>query len=142
MILCDVPYGVTRNVRDKKIPFERLWVQYNRVIKDNGSVVLNHPQPFASELIMSNKVNFKYCWTWYKRMCTSILNSKKQPLRNCEAIAVFYRKQYTYNPLMHKGKLKVKNTGGASISYNYCISQPHCSDEYYPTTLLEVSMPR
>lgn len=142
MVLCDLPYGVTHNEWDKKIPFDRLWEQYNRVVKDNGAVVLNCQQPFTSELIMSNKANFKYCWTWYKRMCTGFLNSRKQPLRNCEDIAVFYRKQCTYNPLMRKGKLKVKNTGGASSNYNYCISQPHCSDEYYPTTLLEVPMLR
>lgn len=111
-------------------------------MKDNGAVVLNCQQPFTSELIMSNKANFKYCWTWYKRMCTGFLNSRKQPLRNCKDIAVFYRKQYTYIPLMRKGKLKVKNTGGASSNYNYCISQPHCSDEYYSTTLLEVPMLR
>ena len=59
-------------------------------------------------------------------------------MRNYEDIAVFYRKQCTYNLLMRKGKLKMKNTGGASSNYNYCISLSHYSDEYYPTTLLEV----
>ena len=142
MVLCDLPYGVTRNEWDKKIPFDRLWEQYNRVVKDNGAVVLNCQQPFTSELIMSNKVNFKYCWTWYKRMCTGFLNSRKQPLRNCEDIAVFYRKQCTYNPLMRKGKFKSRVTGPVTSNYNSFVSLPRCSDEYYPTTLLEVPMPR
>lgn len=142
MILCDLPYGITKNEWDRKLPYELMWEQYDRVIKDNGAVVLNCQQPFTSELIMSNRQNFKYCWTWYKRMCTGFLNAKKQPLRNCEDIAVFYKKQCTYNPEMRKGKLKKKNTGGASTNYNYCISLPHISEYYYPTTLLEIPLPR
>lgn len=117
-IICDLPFGVTRNSWDKKIPLDKLWEQYNRITKSNAAVVLNCQQPFTSELIMSNLKNFKYCWTWYKKQCSGFLNSKKQPLRNCEDIAVFYRKQCTYNPQMRKGKPQLKNTGGASSNYN------------------------
>lgn len=63
MVLCDLPYGVTQNDWDKPIPLNSLWEQYNRIVKINGAIVLNCQQPFTSELILSNKKNFKYCWT-------------------------------------------------------------------------------
>ena len=142
MILCDLPYGMTRNTWDRIIPLELLWEQYNRIIKDNGAIVLNCQQPFTSKLITSNIKNFKYCWTWYKKQCSGFLNAKKQPLRNCEDIAVFYKKQCTYNPIMRKGKPQLKNTGGKSSNYNKFTYQPHISENYYLTTLLEISLPR
>lgn len=142
MILCDLPYGVTQNAWDKKIPLNMLWEQYDRIIKVNGAIVLHCQQPFTAELIMSNKKMFKYCWTWYKKQCSGFLNAKKQPLRNCEDIAVFYRKQCIYNPQMRKGKPQLKNTGGKSTNYNDFTFQPHISELYYPTTMLEFPLPR
>lgn len=143
MILCDLPYGVTsRNKWDSIIPFEPLWESYHRVIKDNGAIVLNCQQPFTTYLISSNIKEFKYCWVWYKKQTTGFLNAKKQPLRNCEDIAVFYKKQPTYNPEMRKGKRVLKNTGGGSTNYNEFTYMPHYSEMYYPTTLLEIPLPR
>lgn len=142
MVCCDLPFGVTQNVWDKVIPLDELWEEYHRIVKDNGAIVLNCQQPFTSKLIMSNLKYFKYCWTWYKKQCSGFLNSKKQPLRNCEDIAVFYKKQCTYNPIMRKGKPQLKNTGGYTSNYNAFIDQPHISDVYYPTTLLEIPLPR
>lgn len=142
MILCDLPYGTTCNAWDKKIDLNSLWTNYNRIIKDNGAIVLHCQQPFTSELIMSNVKNFKYCWVWYKKQCSGFLNAKKQPLRNCEDIAVFYSKQCTYNPCMRKGKPQLKSTGGKSSNYNDFTYQPHISENYYPTTLLEIPLPR
>lgn len=142
MILCDLPYGMTCNDWDKKIDLNSLWTNYNRIIKDNGAIVLHCQQPFTSELIMSNVKNFKYCWVWYKKQCSGFLNAKKQPLRNCEDIAVFYSKQCTYNPCMRKGKPQLKSTGGKSSNYNDFTYQPHISENYYPTTLLEIPLPR
>lgn len=142
MVCCDLPFGVTQNVWDKVIPLDELWGEYHRIVKDNGAIVLNCQQPFTSKLIMSNLKYFKYCWTWYKKQCSGFLNSKKQPLRNCEDIAVFYKKQCTYNPIMRKGKPQLKNTGGYTSNYNAFIDQPHISDVYYPTTLLEIPLPR
>ena len=142
MILCDLPYGCTQNHWDSIIPLNKLWNNYNRIIKANGVVVLNCQQPFTSLLITSNLKDFKYCWTWYKHQCTNFLNAKKQPLRNCEDIAVFYKKQPTYNPQMTKGKMIMKNTGGSSSNYNAFKAQPHLSDKYYPTQLLNIPQPR
>ena len=100
MILCDLPYGVTQCKWDAIIPFDKLWEQYNRIIKDNGAVVLFGSEPFTSLLICSNLKNFKYNWIWQKNKATGFLNAKKQPLNDNETISVFYKKQCTYNPQM------------------------------------------
>lgn len=142
MVLCDLPFGITQNKWDKIIPLDSLWEEYNRIVKERGAVVLHCLQPFTSKLVVSNIKNFKYCWVWYKRQCSGFLNAKKQPLRNCEDIAVFYRKQCTYNPIMRKGKPQLKKTGGYSSNYNDYTYMPHVSDNYYPTTLLEIPLPR
>lgn len=101
MILCDLPYGTTaRNKWDTIIPFEPLWQEYERVIKDNGAIVLFGSQPFTSELIISNKKFFKYEIVWDKVNIGNPLNAKKMPLKSHENILVFYKKQPTYNPQM------------------------------------------
>lgn len=142
MVLCDLPYGLTRNAWDVKIPFAALWEQYRRITKPNAAIVLHCQQPFTSELIQSNRAWYKYCWIWSKHQVSGFLNANKQPLRNCEEIAVFYRQQCTYNPIMRKGKPQLKNTGGKSSNYNKFTCHPHVSAEYYPTTLLEIPLPR
>lgn len=143
MILCDLPYGVTsRNKWDEIIPFDRMWKQYERIIKDNGAIVLHSQQPFTSKLIMSNLNLFKYSWIWSKSQVSGFLNAKKQPLREHEDICVFYKKQCTYNPQMIKGKMQLKNTGGDSNNYNKFKAQPHLSDMYYPKTILEFPLRR
>lgn len=115
MILCDLPYGTTACKWDTIIPFEPLWEQYKRIIKDNGAIVLTASQPFTSALVMSNVKMFKYCWTWKKTKATGYLNAKKQPMRVIEDVCVFYNKQTTYNPQMTKVKERfVKRTGGYS----------------------------
>lgn len=98
MVLCDLPFGVTQNRWDTVIPFEPLWAQYRRVVKTDGAIVLNCMQPFTSALIMSNPKEFKYLWYWDKHLKTGFLNAKKQPLRQVEEIAVFYRRQCRFTP--------------------------------------------
>lgn len=97
-IITDLPYGTTRCKWDVVIPFEPLWKQYDRVIKDNGAVVLFGTEPFSSHLRLSNLKNYKYDWIWDKIKGTGFLNAKRQPMRNHELISVFYKKQCTYNP--------------------------------------------
>jgi len=106
MILCDLPYGTTQCKWDVVIPFEPLWAQYKRVIKDNGAIVLFGSEPFSSALRMSNIKNYKYDWIWDKIKGTGFLNAKRQPMRNHEIVSVFYKKQCTYNPLKTKGHNK------------------------------------
>ena len=98
MILCDLPYGTTACKWDEIIPFEPLWEQYERVIKDNGAIVLTASQPFTSTLRMSNIKLVRYTWVWEKSKATGFLNAKKRPLVAHEDITVFSKKPTTYNP--------------------------------------------
>lgn len=115
-IICDLPYGSTRCKWDIIIPFDKLWEQYNRVVKDNGAIVLFGGEPFASYLRLSNINSYKYDWIWQKSHPTGHLNSKKQPLRQHENILVFYKKQCTYNPQMiKKSYLDKRTNSGANV---------------------------
>lgn len=111
MILCDLPYGSTDCKWDTVIPFDKLWEQYNRIIKDNGVIVLFGTEPFASHLRMSNLKMYKYDWVWNKGTHSNPLLAKKQPLRVYENICVFYKKQPTYKPQMVQGKPYKKDYG-------------------------------
>ena len=104
MILADLPYGTTACKWDTIIPFEPLWAQYKRIIKDNGAIVLTASQPFTSALVMSNIKMFKYEWVWIKNRGTGHLNAKKQPLTSHESILVFCDGKTIYNPQKEKGK--------------------------------------
>ena len=98
MILCDLPYGMTKNKWDTVISFDKLWKQYNRVIKQNGAIVLFGSQPFTSMMIMSNQKMFRYCLVWEKNKFSDFLNAKRKPMKTNEDIAIFYKRQPTYNP--------------------------------------------
>ena len=104
MVLCDPPYGMTRNRWDSVIPLDEMWRQYNRITKPTSAIVLFCQQPFTSELVYSNKRNFKYLWYWDKHFKTNFLNARKQPLRQIEEIAVFYQKQCRFDPPKKRGK--------------------------------------
>jgi site-specific DNA-methyltransferase (adenine-specific) len=97
MILCDLPYGITKNEWDIIIPFDKLWEHYNRIIKDNGAIILFGSQPFTSLMITSNLKNFRYCLVWEKNKFSDFLNAKRKPMKTNEDIAIFYKKQPTYN---------------------------------------------
>ena len=81
MILCDLPYGTTKNKWDSIIPLELLWEQYKRIIKDNGAIVLFAQTPFDKVLGASNLKMLKYEWIWEKQQGTGFLNAKKMPLK-------------------------------------------------------------
>lgn len=98
LILCDLPYGITRNKWDVVVPFADLWLEYNRIIKDNGAIVLFGNQPFTSKLILSNMKNFRYSLVWEKNKFSDFLNAGRKPLKIHEDIVLFYKKQPTYNP--------------------------------------------
>jgi len=111
MILCDLPYGTTACKWDTIIPLDVLWREYERIIKDNGAIVLTASQPFTTMLINSNIKLFKYCWVWEKEQGVNFLMAKKQPLKVHEDICVFYKKQCTYNPQMTMGKPYISGKG-------------------------------
>jgi len=136
MILADLPYGTTQNKWDSIIPLDELWKQYKRIVKDDGAIVLTAMQPFTSNLILSNKKEFKYCWYWKKNRATGVLNAKKQPLRNIEEVCVFRVKKYKpqglveYNKPSRNGKKDSPNYGkGKTNSYTQKWTN-------YPTQLL------
>jgi site-specific DNA-methyltransferase (adenine-specific) len=104
MILCDLPYGTTQNKWDSVIPLDLLWKQYERIIKDNGAIVLTAQTPFDKVLGSSNLKLLKYEWIWQKTEPTGFLNAKKSPLKAHENILIFYKKQPVYNPQKTKGK--------------------------------------
>ncbi len=104
LILCDLPYGTTQNKWDIPLPLDKLWVEYNRLIKDNGAVLLFAQFPFAAQLAMSNIKYFRYDWVWKKNVATGHLNVKKMPLKAHDQILVFYKHLPTYNPQLKKGK--------------------------------------
>ena len=89
MILCDLPYGTTACKWDMIIPFEPLWKEYKRIIKDRGCIALFGSEPFSSHLRMSNIKNYKYDWIWNKNKGSNIMLAKKQPLKIHENISIF-----------------------------------------------------
>ncbi|MEK6906677.1 MAG: site-specific DNA-methyltransferase [Nanoarchaeota archaeon] len=121
MILSDLPYGTTQNEWDSVIPLKKLWKQYERIIKDNGAIVLTSQGIFTYKLIMSNEKLFKYKMVWIKSKATNFLNAKIQPLRKHEDICIFYKKQPTYNPqktmgeAFDKGFRKDQHTGSYGL---------------------------
>ena len=104
MILCDLPYGTTQNKYDTTLPFDKLWEHYERIIKDNGAIVLFGQGLFFIDLINSNRKLFRYDLVWDKQLVTGFLNANKMPLRVHENIAVFYKQLPTYNPQYTNGK--------------------------------------
>ncbi len=98
MILCDLPYGTTRNKWDVVIDMGVLWNEYNRIIKENGAIVLFGKQPFTSKLVMAGLSLFRYSMVWRKNLKTGNLNARRRPMGAYEDILVFYKKPPTYNP--------------------------------------------
>lgn len=108
MILCDLPYGTTACKWDSIIPFEPLWEQYERVIKDNGAIVLTASQPFTTSLISSNMPLFKYCWYWNKTKPNGWQHAKNRPMTKVEEVCVFSKA-----PMGHVSQL-----GDRRMEYN------------------------
>lgn len=124
-IICDLPYGVLNKGNqsaqwDNIIPFEPLWEQYERVIKDDGAIVLFASGMFTADLMTSNRKLWRYNLIWKKgKRSTGFLNANKMPLRNHEDIVVFYKKSPTYNPQMTKGTATHHRSGSQSAK-NQC----------------------
>jgi len=130
LVLTDPPYGTTQCKWDSVIPFEPMWNQLKRVIKDNGCIALFAQDKFTSNLILSNIKDHKYNLIWNKYLTSGYLNANRMPLRVHEDIVVFYNKQPTYNPqktlgnINHSsGKLK-EPTINNSYGKHYYTSNP------------------
>ena len=150
MILCDLPYGITQNKSDIIIPFEPLWEQYERIIKDNGAIILFAQGVFYIDLVNSNRKLFRYDLVWDKCLVSGFLNAKRMPLRQHEQIAVFYKKLPTYNPQFTQGKplhskgiaytnkeIKNQNYGKFNITDDIRAG----STQKYPTSIIKFQKP-
>lgn len=143
LILCDLPYGVTRNKWDSEIPLSPLWEQYKRIIKDGGTTILFGSGMFTAGLMISNKKDWKYNLIWEKTTPTGFLNAKKMPLRAHEDICVFCKGRTTYNPQKtsgHERKVstaKHKRNCRMSTDYGDYAFTGYDSTERYPRSVLK-----
>ncbi len=115
MILCDLPYGTTACKWDTIIPFEPLWSQYKRIVKDNSAIVLTASQPFTSALVMSNVKMFKYSWIYKKRCASNFAQAKYAPMKEHEDVLVFSTGKVKYYPI----KEERKGSGAQRVKHKF-----------------------
>ena len=118
MILTDPPYGMTVCKWDSVIPFDKMWEQLNRIIKDNGAIVLFGSEPFSSALRMSNINNYKYDWIWKKNSGSNFGSVKFQPMKEHESISVFGKGKINYYPIMQERAESGKERVKSKVKYN------------------------
>lgn len=118
-IICDLPYNITQMKWDCLIPFDKLWEQYNRIIKDNGNIILFCSGLFTYELINSNRKKYRYKLIWKKNVPTGMSSAKYRPMKYYEEICVFGNSKSTYNPIMKE------RVGVGKECYNY---DHYCGD--------------
>lgn len=145
LIICDLPYGVTACNWDKRLPLDKLWLDYKRIIKPNGAIVLFAKDKFSAEILMSNIKGFKHKWFWDKKQSGSFFLAKYMPLQIVEEIIVFTKngERVNYYPQMIKGKMRKR--GGAkkvhsSMNKGFRLEFSSQSDLYYPTNILRYSI--
>jgi len=109
VILADLPYGTTACGWDSVIDLDKLWLQYERVIKNNGAIVLTASYNYSYDLIKSNENLFRYKWIWDKVISPNFMNANKMHTKGFEEVLVFYKNQPTYNPQMEEGEPFVDN---------------------------------
>ena len=103
-IITDPPYGTTACKWDSVIPFEFMWEQLKRIIKDNGAIIFTASQPFTSNLVMSNTKMFKHEWIWEKNRGSNFATLKYAPLKEHESVLVFCKTSPKYFPIMQERK--------------------------------------
>ena len=139
MILCDLPYGTTKNKWDTVIPLDKLWKQFKRIRKENAAIVLTAQTPFDKILGMSNFKMLKYEWIWVKNVSTGFLNAKKAPLKKHENVLVFYDNLPIYNPQKTFGHPNKKTTHRiGSLNYGQHKISSYESTERYPVSVLNI----
>jgi len=145
LIATDLPYGTSQNKWDNIIPLDEMWECFNRIIKNDGAIVLTSTQPFTSKLIMSNLSNFKYEIIWEKTIGSGQLNIKRQPLRVHENILIFYKKFGTYNEQKTKGEPYAINRKINFLGEGYGAQRPskkHNDGFRHAKSVIKISNPR
>jgi site-specific DNA-methyltransferase (adenine-specific) len=117
LILCDLPYGTTSNKWDCIIPFDELWAEYNRVLKENGVVALTASQPFTSKLVCSNIEMFRHEWIWIKNRGSNFANTVREPMKEHESILIFSKGKWTYNKQMQERAESGKNRANYNVKF-------------------------
>lgn len=118
MVLCDLPYGTTKNKWDTPLPLNKIWNEYRRIVKKNGAILLFCDGAFTARLIMSNEKEWRYNLVWDKKRGCDFLNANIKPLKCHEDIAVFYRTKPTYNKQFWYSTPYARTKSGA-LSENY-----------------------
>ena len=124
MILCDLPYGTTACKWDKPISFEELWKQYNRIIKDDGVVLLFGSEPFSTKVRNSNLNNYRYDWYWIKTKPSLYQHAKNRPMKTVETISVFSKYKWGHKSQMKDKRMRynpqgIKSIGKKRVTKNY-----------------------
>lgn len=138
LVLCDLPYWTTACSWDVIIPFDLLWEQYKRIIKDKWIFALFGSQPFTTDIINSNRKWFRYEIIREKTQWQNVFNCNKQPLKKHENICIFYEWIWTYNPQMTKWKKHIRNWIPEKwwVYWEWSKAEQTISDEYYPTSII------
>ena len=143
MILCDLPYGTTACKWDSVISFNKLWENYNRIIKKNCAIVLTSSQPFTTDLINSNRKNFKYSWVWNKHKAGNIMLAKFQPMKIHEDILIFGNGSVNYYPIktprMTIKKSKNYKTGDVMGAINKNENKIYQYEDKFPESIIDIS---
>ena len=139
LILTDPPYGTTACKWDSVIPFDLMWKQLNRIIKPNGAIVLFGSQPFTSKLVCSNIKNFKYEWTWDKKLPSGMQIAKYRPMMRHENILVFCNGKINYYPIMTSQKERTGKVYSKSETspLKYDDGELKTYKEKYPQSILD-----
>lgn len=147
MVLCDLPYGVTQNKKDKQLDLHKLWDCYKRIVKQDGAIILTSQFPYTIDLIQSNKSWFKYDLIWDKVLTSGFLNANRMPLRVHEHILVFYNKLPYYSPQKtvgkknhSKGKEK-KNRNRNYGEFGFVDNKDKLGNLKHPTSIIQISKP-
>lgn len=150
LICCDLPYGVLNRSSnggrwDNIIPIDKLWEQYERIIKDNGVIVLYAQGMFTAKLMLSNEDMWRYNLIWEKDRPTGFLSAKKMPMRSHEDILVFYKNWSCYNPQMvydpeHRNHTRGKSTKCTNNCYgDFGRVDETITDYKYPRSVIKVN---
>ena len=115
LILADLPYGTTACKWDSVLDLNKLWKEYERIITNNGAIILTASQPFTTVLINSNPALFRYEWIWLKDKPNNFALANKMPMKCHENVLVFYKKQPQYNKQMENNIVTGKQIGRAHV---------------------------
>ena len=105
-VICDLPYGTMKGIVnapgwgncscewDEIIPTDKLFIEYERVLRKGGTIVLFSMEPYTSHLRQFKAQNIDFCYPmiWRKDSAGNALMSKTAPVSVFEDISVFSKR--------------------------------------------------